>query len=131
MLLAVVTGRRQPVATVGIHSSCAHREDRSRRWDAEQVRIALVDAGYQTHRDTDGQWQTRECCGEWDAVWARAEDHDDGEAQVSLTMADSDIQVSFGFFLILGLPVLAIGATLLTTTRWNSDHDRTEAAVPV
>lgn len=100
--------------------------------EAEQVRVALVDAGYRTHREADTQWQTMECCGEWDAVLVRAEDRDEGGARVLLTMADSDIQVSLWFFLILGLPMFAIGLTLLTAALGPRDRASNEgAAVPV
>ncbi len=78
--------------------------------EPETVESALLAAGF-TRSGPAGQL-SRDCCGEYDAVWVDVTDGSDALVIAELTTADADVQVAGPIFALLGLCVIAIGIGL-------------------
>lgn len=76
---------------------------------AVDVEAALLGGGFESISAGTERWLSKDCCGEYDAVWVQVVDDGSGSAVATLTAADSDVQLSWPFFLVLGLPLLLGG----------------------
>ena len=80
-----------------------------------EVTSQLIQAGFNERwfSQANGSWQGIECCGEYDAALARVTDLDNGQVLVEFSAADRDGQLSWPFFLLLGLGVAFIGWVII------------------
>ncbi len=80
-----------------------------------EVSQQLVAAGFdgRAFSEERGSWQTYECCGEFDALLARATDAGDGTVLVEFSALDTDVQALWWFFTLVGAGIAFIGAVLL------------------
>lgn len=80
----------------------------------QDVEDALGKAGFQDVRAAGERYLSKDCCGEYDAVWVLVDEGPDGATVAQLTVADADIQLSWPYFLIFGLTGTVIGAVMAT-----------------
>jgi hypothetical protein len=78
---------------------------------ADEVEAALLSGGFQSISAGTERWLSKNCCGEYDAVWVQVRDVHSGSATATLTVADSDVQLAWPFFLVFGLP-MTLGGTI-------------------
>lgn len=80
----------------------------------EVVRGSLVADGFEPLSIDGEQWLSKPCCGEYDAVWVHLEASpgQDTLTVATLTVADSDIQLSWPIITMLGTLVLLAGAAV-------------------
>jgi hypothetical protein len=101
--------------------------------DAEAATItsALLADGFQPIGVGTQRWLSKDCCGSYDAVWVRVEDTGSGSAIATVTVADSDVQLSWPFFAIVGLPLmLGGGIAAVVGLRGPSEHS-TDTPIPI
>ena len=80
-----------------------------------ELEAALVEAGFESTSAGGKRYLSKECCGEYDAVLVQIEEGPEDVAVATLTAADADVQLSWLFFAILGLPVMVAGAVGVLT----------------
>ncbi|MEL7209996.1 MAG: hypothetical protein AAGK32_17485 [Actinomycetota bacterium] len=77
---------------------------------ADDLEAAFFQNGFGSASAGGERWLSKECCGEYDAVWVQIEDRAEGGAVATVTAADSDVTLSWSFFAIVGLVLILSGA---------------------
>lgn len=69
----------------------------------EEVEQALVAAGYQRVGSGDDVVWSKDCCGEWDAARVTVTENNGGRTVATMSVYDTDIQISWPFISAVGL----------------------------
>ncbi len=86
------------------------------------IEAELRAGGFDTTRIGGEQVFSKECCGEYDAVWVRIAATEPNSTTATLTVADSDVQAVWQIFLFLGIPIGLLGLfTMLSALKGPTD----------
>ncbi len=81
-----------------------------------EVESALLRDGYQPTQARGGQWWSKACCGEDDAVWIQLEAGPGNTTVARVTVADADAGSSWPFIVAVGAG-LAVGGAFTAAPR--------------
>lgn len=98
-----------------------------------EVDAALDEAGFESTSARGELYLFKPCCGAYDAVWAQVSNAGDGATEVSLTVADSDIQTTWVLFAVFGsllvlFGIIVLKGSLLRSTRLKSRSESSSEA---
>ena len=77
---------------------------------ADVVPNALRSDGFEPAFLGDRRWSAKACCGDYDAVFVDVQERDPGSVIAVLTVADSDFQVSWPIFALLGVVLASVAS---------------------